>query len=109
MDYIICPNETIVIFKTEVMKKVLYLLSVGMLFFGLSAVAQKVNVDSLKLVSQISQDQESLKLDDLNKAILDLKSKIAVEQSKLSVYCPTAQINPSIRPILVRANSTEHP
>ncbi|HXB08678.1 MAG TPA: hypothetical protein VNW04_16215 [Puia sp.] len=145
------------------MKKALYLLPVGMLFFGVPAVAQKANTDSLKLVAQISQDQlelgklqnkveqktknkegaaadarnsasdnvnaaeklkddpdnkklasdannkagdaksdarksrkESGRLDDLNKAILDLKSKIAVEQSKLSIY-------------YVKADSAEHP
>ena len=32
--------------------------------------------------------KESGKLDDLNKSIIELKSKIAVEQAKLSVYYP---------------------
>jgi len=42
------------------MNKSLYLLSVGMLFFCTSAVAQKANIDSLTLVAQISQDQLKL-------------------------------------------------
>lgn len=42
------------------MKKVLYLLPVGMLFLCTSVAAQKANVDSLKLVAQISQDQLKL-------------------------------------------------
>jgi len=42
------------------MKKLLFLLSIGMLFLCHSAAAQKVNTDSLKLVAQISQDQLKL-------------------------------------------------
>jgi len=162
--------------KTKIMKKALYLLPAGMLFFGVSAIAQKANIDSLRLVAQISQDQlelgklqnrvdqktsnkqsaaadarnsasdnvnaaeklnadpdnkklasdannkagnaksdarksrkESGRLDDLNKAILDLKSKIAVEQSKLSVYYNGTIPDPTVRPMPIRADSTEHP
>jgi hypothetical protein len=135
------------------MKKSSFLFLVGISFLCTSVSAQKANVDSLKLVAQISQDQlqlgklqnmveqktkskqdaavnaqnsantnvdaaqrlnadpdnkklasnanskagdaktdarksrkESGKLDDLNKNILDLKGKIAVEQAQLSVY-----------------------
>jgi hypothetical protein len=160
----------------KIMKKALYLLPAGMLFFGVSAVAQKANIDSLKLVAQISADQlelgklqnmveqkttnkreaasdarnsasnnmnaaeklnadpdnkklasdvsnkagdaksdakksrrESAKLDDLNKSILDLKSKIAIEQSKLSVYYRVVPIDPVVRPIVVTTDSTERP
>jgi hypothetical protein len=42
------------------MKKALYLLSVGLLFFCVSVTAQKVNIDSLTLIAQISQDQLEL-------------------------------------------------
>ncbi|THU38221.1 hypothetical protein FAM09_16205 [Niastella caeni] len=39
------------------MQKVLLLTSIGLLFFCLSVFAQKVNTDSLSLVSEISADQ----------------------------------------------------
>lgn len=39
------------------MQKVLLLTSIGLLFFCLSVFAQKVNTDSLSLVSKISADQ----------------------------------------------------
>lgn len=42
------------------MKKALYLLPVGIFFSCISLRAQKVNVDSLELVAQISQDQLKL-------------------------------------------------
>jgi len=42
------------------MKKVLYLIPAGMLFLCASVMGQKANIDSLELVSQISQDQLKL-------------------------------------------------
>ena len=42
------------------MQKVLLLTSIGLLFFGMSVSAQKVNTDSLSLVSKISVDQLKL-------------------------------------------------
>jgi hypothetical protein len=154
------------------MKKTLYLIPVGLLFLCTSVVAQKANIDSLTLVSQISQDQlelgklqnmvgqktknkqtaavdaqnsasdnanaaerlnadpdnkklandannkagdaksnakksrkESGKLDDLNKQILDLKIKIAGEQSKLSVYCPPVAITPTVMVMPARTDT----
>jgi uncharacterized protein YlxW (UPF0749 family) len=42
------------------MQKVLLLTSIGLLFFLMSASAQKVNTDSLSLVSKISADQLKL-------------------------------------------------
>jgi hypothetical protein len=144
------------------MKKALFLIPVGMLFFCASVTAQQVNIDSLSLIAQISQDQlelgklqnmvyqktmnkegaatnaqtsasnnadaaeklsddptnkqlandasskaseaksdarksrkQSGRLDDLNKEILDLKLKIAGEQSKLNVYCQPGTVPPA--------------
>lgn len=54
------------------MKKVLYLFPVAMLFLCASVAAQKANIDSLKLVAQISQDQ--LKLAKLQNMV-DQKTK----------------------------------
>lgn len=157
------------------MKKALYLFPIGMLFICASVSAQTVNVDSLKLVAQISQDQfelgklqnmvyqktknkeaaavdaqnsasdnataaerlnadpdnkklasnasntagdaktdarksrkQSEKLDDLNKNIMQLKSKIAGEQYKLSIYYP---VPPSsfVIPTPANADTTRHP
>src|ERR1700743_648093 len=42
------------------MKKALHLLPVGIILLCTSARAQKVNIDSLELVAQISQDQLKL-------------------------------------------------
>jgi hypothetical protein len=42
------------------MKKALYLIPMGMLFFCASVTAQQVNIDSLTLIAQISQDQLEL-------------------------------------------------
>ena len=42
------------------MQKVLLLTSIGLLLFGMSVSAQKVNTDSLSLVSKISADQLKL-------------------------------------------------
>jgi hypothetical protein len=156
------------------MKKVLYLLPAGMLFIGISVSAQKNNIDSLKLVSQISEDQlklgklqnmvdqktknkqsaaidaqnsasenvkaaeklnddpdnkklasdannksgdaksdagksrkETQRLDNLNKNIMDLKSKIAVEQAKLSAYYPAPVNAPLVMPI-AQSDTTRH-
>jgi len=157
------------------MKKALYLIPAGLLFFCASVTAQKANIDSLALVAQIGRDQLELgklqnmvnqktknkegaaldaqnsasdnanaaeklnddpdnkklagnasdkagkaksdarksrkqtrQLDDLNKNILDLKSKIASEQYKLSVYCPTSPVmTPMPRP--AGADTTLHP
>jgi len=158
------------------MKKALYLFPAAMLLLCASAKAQPANIDSLKLVAQISQDQlelgklqnmvnqrtknkqgaainaqnsasdnanaaerlnadpdnknlannannkageaksdarksrkESAKLDDLNKNILELKSKIAVEQSKLSIYSPPVLAIPVAMPLPVRSDTTGHP
>jgi hypothetical protein len=52
--------------------------------------------------------KQSGKLDDLNKAILELKSKIAVEQSKLSIYYPVAPAPVAVQvPVVV--DTTRHP
>jgi hypothetical protein len=139
------------------MKKAFYLFPVGLLFICASVTAQQVNIDSLTLLAQISQDQlelgklqnmvyqktknkegaaldaqnsatdnvtaaqnlnadpdnkklasaasnkaseaksdarqsrkQSGKLNELNKNIMELKTKIAGEQNKLSVYCPVS-------------------
>ncbi|MBN9379874.1 MAG: hypothetical protein J0H74_03860 [Chitinophagaceae bacterium] len=157
------------------MKKVLYSLPFGLLFLCTSVSAQKANIDSLELVSQISQDQlklgklqnmvdqrtrnkqtaavnaqnsagdnvraaeklnadpddkklarnanskagdaksdagksrkESRRLDDLNKNIMDLKSKIAVAQAKLSAYYPAPIFIPGTMPIPL-VDTTQHP
>ena len=154
------------------MKKALYLIPAGLLFGCASVIAQQANIDSLKLVAQISQDQlelgklqnmvsqktkdkegaalnaqnsasdnayaaerlngdpdnkklasnasdkagdaksdarksrkQSEKLDDLKRSILDLKSKIAGEQSKLSIYSPA----PMAMPTAARVDTTLHP
>jgi len=42
------------------MKKVLYLFPLGLLFICASVTAQQVNIDSLTLIAQISQDQLEL-------------------------------------------------
>jgi hypothetical protein len=42
------------------MKKALYLLPVALLFFCATVAAQQVNIDSLTLIAQISQDQLEL-------------------------------------------------
>jgi hypothetical protein len=42
------------------MKKALYLLPVALLFFCATVTAQQVNIDSLTLIAQISQDQLEL-------------------------------------------------
>ena len=42
------------------MKKALYLFSIGLLFFHTPVSAQQVNIDSLTLIAQISQDQLEL-------------------------------------------------
>lgn len=159
------------------MKKVFFLIPAGFLFFSASVKAQQVNIDSLKLVAQISQDQlelgklqnmvaqqtkdkdgaavnaqnsasdnataaerlnndpdnkklasnasdkagdaksdarkarkQSGKLDDLNKNIMELKSKIAGEQYKLSIYTPTSAVMaPVPMPTPARTDSTLHP
>jgi hypothetical protein len=158
------------------MKKTFYLIPIGMLLISTSVIAQKANVDSLKLVAQIGQDQlalgklqnqvqqktinkqnatidaqnsasnnanaaeklnadptnkalannasnsasdaksdarksrkDSVKLDDLNKNIMQLKSKIAEEQYKLSVYSPTPAFVPGVIPTPVKPDSTMHP
>lgn len=52
--------------------------------------------------------KQSGKLDDLNKAIIELKSKIAVEQSKLSIYCPVAPA-PVVTAVSVIVDTTGHP
>lgn len=157
------------------MKKLLYLLPVGIIFLCTSAAAQKTNIDSLKLVAQISKDQlklgklqnlvdqqtkdkadagvnaqnsasananaaeklnadpdnkklasnanskagdaksdarksrkETRELDDLNKNIMDLKSKIAEEQAKLAIYSPAVVSAPVPAPIPVQSDTT-HP
>jgi hypothetical protein len=159
------------------MKKVFYLVPAGMLFFCASVVAQQVNIDSLSLIAQISQDQLELgklqnmvyqktmnqegaalksqnsandnadaaqrlsndpdnkklandasnkagdaksdarnsrkqtgKLDDLNKEILNLKLKIAGEQSKLNVYSPAVAVAPpAVAMPPARVDTTTHP
>lgn len=158
------------------MKKAFYLIPIGMLLISTSVIAQKANVDSLKLVAQIGQDQlalgklqnqvqqktmnkegaavdaqnsasnnanaaeklnadptnkalasnasnsasdaksdakksrkESARLDDLNKNIIKLKSKIADEQYKLSVYTSTPPLSPAVMPTPVKTDSTLHP
>jgi hypothetical protein len=157
------------------MKKALYLLPIGMLFFCTPVAAQQVNIDSLTLIAQISQDQLELgklqnmvyqktknkegaaldaqnsatdnvtaaqnlsadpdnkklanaasnkaseaksdasksrkqtgKLDDLNKNIMELKTKIAGEQYKLSVYYPVVPAV-SVMPMPVIPDTTRHP
>lgn len=158
------------------MKKAFYLLPAGMLFIGISVSAQKANVDSLELVSQISKDQlklgklqnmveqktknkdgaaidaqnsasanakaaeklnddpdnkklasdannkagdaksdagksrkETERLDDLNKNITSLKSKIAVEQAKLSAYYPVSASAPLVTPPVAQSDTSQHP
>jgi hypothetical protein len=157
------------------MKKAFYLFPMGMLLFCASVTAQQVNIDSLTLIAQISQDQlelgklqnmvyqktknrdgaainaqnsandnvtaaqdlnadpdnkklasnasnkaseaksdarqsrkQSGKLDDLNKNIKELKSKIAGERYKLSIYYPVAPAL-SVTPIPVIPDTTRHP
>jgi hypothetical protein len=157
------------------MKKTLYLFPVAMLFICASVAAQQVNIDSLTLIAQISQDQlelgklqnmvyqktknkegaalnaqnsandnvtaaqdlnadpdnkklantasnkaseaksdakqsrkQSGKLDDLNKNIMELKTKIAGEQYKLSIYSPVA-LAPSVMPVHVIIDTSGHP
>ncbi len=157
------------------MKKAFYLFPVGLLFLCASVTAQQVNIDSLTLIAQISQDQlelgklqnmvyqktknkegaaldaqnsasdnataaeklnadpdnkklasnasnkadeaktdarksrkQSGKLDDLNKNIMALKSKIAGEQYKLSIYYPVAPAL-SVTPMPVIPDTTGHP
>jgi len=157
------------------MKKALYLIPAGLLFFCASVTAQKANIDSLALVAQIGRDQlelgklqnmvsqktknkegaavnaqnsasdnanaaerlngdpdnkklasnasnkagkaksdarksrkQSGQLDDLNQNILDLKSKIASEQYKLSIYSLTPPvITPTLKPVVI--DTTLHP
>jgi cell division protein FtsL len=66
------------------MLRVILLVFVGVLFFGVKASAQKVNTDSLKLISTISNDQ--LKLGKLQNTV-DQKTKskhddsVAAQQS----------------------------
>ncbi|HEV9038305.1 MAG TPA: hypothetical protein VGQ51_16835 [Puia sp.] len=159
------------------MKKVFYLIPAGLLFFSASVTAQQANIDSLKLVAQISQDQLQLgklqnmvaqktkdqegaalnaqnsasdnanaaqrlnddptnkklasnasdkagdaksdarksrkqtgKLDDLNQSIKDLKSKIAGEQYKLSIYSPASSVTtPIAMPRPASSDTTLHP
>ena len=157
------------------MRKALYLFPMGLLFVCASVTAQQVNIDSLTLIAQISQDQlelgklqnmvyqktrnkegaalnaqnsasdnvtaaqdlnadpdnkklasaasnkaseaksdaresrkQSGKLDDLNKNIKELKSKIAGEQYKLSIYYPVAPAL-SVTPMPVVPDTTRHP
>jgi hypothetical protein len=47
-------------FQKGSMKKELYLFSIGLLFFCAQVTAQQVNIDSLTLIAQISQDQLEL-------------------------------------------------
>ncbi len=54
------------------MLRVILLASIGVLFFGINTSAQKVNTDSLKLISKISEDQ--LKLGKLQNTV-DQKTK----------------------------------
>lgn len=61
------------------MKKVLLLTSIGLLFFCMSVSAQKVNTDSLSLVSKISADQ--LKLGKLQNQV-EQKTKNQVDASE---------------------------
>ena len=159
------------------MKKAFYLITAGLFFFSVSVKAQQANIDSLKLVAQISQDQLQLgklqnmvaqktkdqegaalnaqnsasdnanaaqrlnddptnkklasnandkagnaksdarksrkqteKLDNLNQNILDLKSKIASEQYKLSIYSPASPVTPAITmPTPASSDTTLHP
>jgi hypothetical protein len=159
------------------MKKAHYFLPAAMLFFCASVKAQQVNIDSLSLIAQISQDQLELgklqnmvyqktlnkegaatnaqnsasnnadaaeklsddptnkqlandasnkaseaksdarksrkqtgKLADLKQEIMDLRMKIAGEQSKLNVYCSTgAMAPPQAMPMPLRADTTTHP
>ena len=63
------------------MKKALYLVPVGLLFFCASVTAQQVNIDSLTLIAQISQDQ--LELGKLQNMIYQ---KTPVSYTHLDVY-----------------------
>jgi hypothetical protein len=47
-------------FQQSIMKKALYLFSIGLLFFRAPVTAQQVNIDSLTLIAQIGQDQLEL-------------------------------------------------
>jgi len=47
-------------------------------------------------------------LDDLNKQIMDLKVKIAGEQSKLNAYSPPVVVTPAVVAMPVRPDSTQH-
>jgi|GEM_PF-595857 len=170
-------RRTFVLIKKVIMKKVFYLIPAGLLFFSASVTAQQANIDSLKLVAQISQDQLQLgklqnmvaqktkdqegaalnaqnsasdnanaaqrlnddptnkklasnasdkagdaksdarksrkqteKLDDLNQSIKDLKSKIAGEQYKLSIYSPASSVTtPIAMPTPASSDTTLHP
>jgi hypothetical protein len=54
--------------------------------------------------------KESGKLNDLNKEIMDLKIKIAGEQSKMNVYSPTVAIQPNTAvPMSAKPDTTQHP
>jgi len=52
--------------------------------------------------------KQSRRLDDLNKEIMDLKTKIALAQAKLSIYYPTPQPTPLTMPA-PQNDSTQHP
>jgi hypothetical protein len=54
--------------------------------------------------------KESGKLNDLNKEIMDLKIKIAGEQSKMNVYSPAVAIQPNTAvPMSAKPDTTQHP
>ena len=52
--------------------------------------------------------KEARRLEDLNKDIMDLKSKISIGQAKLSAYYPAPDFTPITMPIL-QTDSTQHP
>jgi hypothetical protein len=65
------------------MKKVIYLLPMGLLFLCTTARAQRANIDSLELVAQISQDQLKLgKLQNMVDERTSNKKAAAVDAQK---------------------------
>ena len=92
------------------MQKILLLTSIGLLSFCMSVSAQKVNTDSLSLVSKISSDQLKLgklqnQLEQKTKNDLDASDQAQKSANENSIAADKLNDNPSNRKLARKANN----
>ena len=92
------------------MQKILLLISIGLLCFCMSVSAQKVNTDSLSLVSKISADQLKLgklqnQLEQKTKNDLDASDQAQKSANENSIAADKLNDNPSNRKLARKANN----